>query len=175
MCETPKKDLKHTQVLGRSPATTSRKRATLLHQPANEARPAVTSTGGFVSRAARTTKSACGPARAPPSALQPSPLGLSSPSLLPDASPAWDGHPSELGRRSVPHPLRVAVGYVQRRKVRHSAADPWHGHRGGGVPGAFSQKRKARSLICLSPHVRKAESGCGLRYFFRKCVLCAWR
>ena len=133
MCKTPRRDLKHTQALGRSPATTSRKRATLLHQPANEARPAVTSTGGFVSRAARTTKSACGPARAPPSALQPSPLGLSSPSCPSGASPAWDGHPSVLGRRSVPHPLRVAVGYVQRRKVRHSAADPWHGHRGGGV------------------------------------------
>ena len=155
MSKAPRRDLKDSQALGRSPATTSRKRATLLQQPATEARPAVTSTGGFVSRAARTTKSACGPARAPPSALQPSPLGLSSPSCPSDASPAWDGHPSELGRRSVPHPLRVSVGYVQRRKVRHSAADPWHGHRGGGVqlpPGlSLGSGIRIPSVRCAVP------------------------
>ena len=49
---------------------------------------------------------------APPRArCNPPHLGVSSPSSLSRASPAWDGHPSELGRRSFPHPIRVSVGH----------------------------------------------------------------
>ena len=155
MSKAPRRDLKDSQALGRSPATTSRKRRTLPQQRARR-RGHLSPPPGDSFPAQQEISNRRAVPHAPPRArCNPPHLGLSSPSSPSRASPAWDGHPSELGRRSFPHPLRGSVGRsapegaaVSSRPIAQSSR--WRGSL-GLEPKCSKLARNRRENECSKP------------------------